>query len=238
MIKVLELMERIIKIESELCRNNVNDTQHKQVVEKSTVTVDSSNAIESRLSNLEEKLLTIKGKQYEQEQLIDGLCVKTTRLEGKVMRRPHANSIALTSADGTKSFADRTRGSNHGDNATGIRLSGFEWLFEGRNNEYTVEYKEYLSDDGSDELLPLLEESKEQDTIFTDEHVIANPNPTPSSDVVFEQSISIEDSISILEQVMIAFNDKQGEQDKLLNHICILITRLEAKVMRLGQDRH
>lgn len=48
------------------------------------VVPNNTTTVEERISKLEEKVLEIRGKQYEQDQLIDRLFALTTRLEARI----------------------------------------------------------------------------------------------------------------------------------------------------------
>lgn len=131
------------------------------------------------------------------------------------------------------SFVVRKSGAKDSENASGIKLSGYQWLFECKNTEYDEEYKDYIGHGGSDEILQLLRELKvEQDKTIVKAHAIANP--TQLVDESFKQTITVEERITKLEEKIVKLQGKQDEQDKLVDHLCVLITTLQGKVVRIN----
>lgn len=49
-------------------------------------------------------------------------------------------------------FIVRNTSANHSDNASGIKLSGFDFLFEAENEEYNTIYKDYIDNKDLEEL--------------------------------------------------------------------------------------
>jgi chromosomal replication initiation ATPase DnaA len=110
--------------------------------------------------------------------------------------------------------------SGKSDNSPQIESSAFGCLFEGVNNEFDEEYKDYIDSDELAQQSKLLREKIRENHIYTNE--------------LFEKiNRGKIERLVTLEENILQIHSKQLEQDNIIDHMTILTTRLEAKVASL-----
>jgi len=146
-------------------------------------------------------------------------------LETRYLKLLSATLQTITNIDFTISFTVSLVSSRNSVNPPLILSSAFDFLFEGENNDYDEEYKDFIDSDELIQKSKLLSEKVRETQIYTNELF-----DKYFSDKANKTTGTVEERLVKLEENTLQIQSKQLEQDTIIDHMTILTTRLEAKI--------